>query len=51
MHLCREGLANLSVERWANFVKHVCEVVESNFWIGDSLLQDMVEQVVIGLNS
>ena len=42
--LCREGLANVTVEKWANCVRHVREKVEKTI---HGVLDDVVEQMVI----
>ena len=45
--LCREGLANVTVEKWANCVKHVREKVEKHYRTIHGVLDDVVEQMVI----
>ena len=45
--LCREGLANVTVEKWANCVRHVREKVEKQYRTIHGVLDDVVEQIVI----
>ena len=44
-NLCREGLANVTVEKWANCVRHVREKVEKYYRTIHGVL--VVEQMVI----
>ena len=45
--LCREGLANVTVEKWANCVSHIHEKVEKHYRTIHGVLDDVVEQMVI----
>ena len=45
--LCREGLANVTVKKWANCVRHVREKVEKHYRTIHGVLDDVVEQMVI----
>ena len=48
--LCREGLANVTMEKWANCVRHVhekVEKVEKHYRTIHGVLDDVVEQMVI----
>ena len=45
--LCREGLANVTVEKWANCVRHLGEKVEKHYRTIHGVLDDVVEQMVI----
>ena len=47
--LCREGIANGTVEKWANCVRHVHarEKVEKRYRTIHGVLDDVVEQMVI----
>ena len=49
--LCREGIANVTVEKWANCVRHVHvrEKVEKHYRTIHGVLGDVVEQMVIEL--
>ena len=45
--LCRERLANVTVEKWANCVRHLGEKVEKHYRTIHGVLDDVVEQMVI----
>ena len=45
--LCRQGLANVTVKKWANCVRHVREKVEKHYKTIHGVLDDVVEQMVI----
>ena len=45
--LCREGLANVTVEKWANCARHVREKVEKHYRTIHGVLDDVVKQMVI----
>ena len=49
--LCREGLANVTVKKWANCVRHVHEKVDKHYRTIHSVLDDVVEQIVIEVGS
>ena len=45
--LCRQGLANVTLGKWANCVWHVREKVEKHYRTIHGVLDDVVEQMVI----
>ena len=47
LQLAREGMLEVTPDRWAGCVEHVREKVEKHYWEVDGLRDDLVERMVI----
>ena len=45
--LCREGVANVTLEKWANCVMHIRDKAEKHYRTIHDVLDDVVEQMAI----
>ena len=46
-NFCNQGIAAVTMENWAAYVKHMVDKVEPSFWEQDHLMKETIGEFVI----